>query len=92
MRMGLDCHTFWRSNPKRINQFADEDGYAQDADLRAWATGYYVSLAFAGKMPNKPDLLSKPARELTVEETADEFAAWAAKVNSALRGDTDGRS
>ena len=79
IRAGMDCQTFWRSNPKRLEQFCTGRAYAEDIDLRSWATGYYVALAFCGKLPQSPDLfVVKP--ELSDEEEADQmalhFEAW----------------
>lgn len=82
IRAGLDCQTFWRSNPKRLKQFCDARGYAEDIDLGAWATGYYLALAFAGKFPKSPDLLKfeEPETEQSIEDEAEkmaiQFEAW----------------
>lgn len=83
VRAGMDCQTFWRSNPKRLKQFCDGCGYAEDVDLRAWATGYYLALAFTGKLPKSPDLLtvvSSEEIEKSIEDEAEkmalQFEAW----------------
>ena len=79
IRAGLDCQTFWKSNPKRLQQFCDGRSYVDDIDLAAWATGYYVATAFAGNFPKKPDLLVIEP-ELSDEEEAEkmalQFEAW----------------
>lgn len=84
IRAGLDCQTFWRSNPKRLKQFCEARTRSEDVDLQAWATGYYVASAFAGKFPKQPELF-KQVPEMTVEEEARkmalEFEAWA-KINN----------
>lgn len=78
----MDCQTFWRSNPKRLNQFIEARKVDEDRDWQAWATGYYVALAFSGKLPKKPDLVKAPERPLTLEETVAQYKAWAEQVNS----------
>lgn len=79
IRAGLDCQTFWRSNPKRLKQFCGARSRTDDMDLMAWATGYYVAMAFAGKMPKSPDLLTvKPvlSEDEEAEQMALQFEAW----------------
>ena len=81
LRAGLDCQTFWRSNPKRLTQFCEGRGYGEDIDLTAWATGYYVAAALTGHFPEKPNLFKvEEDEELTIDEEAErmalQFEAW----------------
>lgn len=99
IRAGMDCQTFWRSNPKRLKQFCEARKFAEDIDLQAWATGYYVASAFGGKWPTKPELLSVAAEndqeqpeEAEDEIAAKKFEAWMSVFNAQFRkrkgGDT----
>ena len=95
IQAGMDCQTFWRSNPKRLNQFCEARGYAEDIDLSAWATGYYVALAFAGKFPKSPDLLNfEPAEtEQSIEDEAEKmalhFEAWTQVNNQRFKKNSE---
>ena len=84
----MDCQTFWRSNPKRLKQFCEARNYGADIDLQAWATGAYVGLAFAGKLPEEPNLIKVAAEEpeeLTPQQEIARLMAWAADVNANFR-------
>lgn len=77
---GMDCQTFWQSNPKRIKQFLAARKQLDAVDLEAWATGYYVARAFGGKFPKKPELLKQTETEeeaLSTENYVSRWIKWA---------------
>lgn len=84
LRAGMDCQTFWRSNPKRLNQFFETYEPLKDADIHAWATGYYVACAFGGKLPKEPNLFKPSEEEMSTEDFTQKWLNWAAVQQARL--------
>lgn len=99
MAMGISCDTFWHMTPKAVQQF--QIGYnkqrqrqieeaAEMADYQSWLAGAYVTNAIAacfskhGKYPERPATIKEP--EKTAKEEAEDFAAFARRMNAQFKG------